>query len=103
MPHYTPFISQQVTLSKQISSKTPTVLRHIEQPVSIKAVIFHELCNFELGSQESVDVLIWIIVGFQQRDLKDSQNQGTDTFCRLPVMSAQCKTEKENYLDAGIL
>ena len=58
--------------------------------------------KFELGSQETMNVPIWIIIGFQQRDRQDSQNLNKDTFCRLPVTSAQCIIVKEKYPDAGI-
>ena len=50
-----------------------------------------------------MNVPVWIIIGFQQRDRQDSQNQSTDTFCRLPVVSAQAIIATENYPDAGIL
>ena len=33
---------------------------------------------------------IWIFIGFQQQDRQNSQNLNNDTFCRLPVVSAQC-------------
>ena len=46
---------------------------------------------------------VWIIIGFQQQDRQDSQNLNNDTFCRLPVVSAQCVIGTEKYPDAGIL
>ena len=55
----------------------------------MKEVNNQKLWNFELGSQESVIVPVWIILGFQQRDRQDSQNLNDDAFCRLPVASAQ--------------
>ena len=58
---------------------------------------------FELGSHENMNVLIWIIIGFQQRDMQNSQNLNNDTLCRLPVVSAQCIIGTEKYPDAGIL
>ena len=61
------------------------------------------LWNFELGSHENKKVLIWIIIGFQQRALQDSQTLNKDTFCRLPVVSAQCLIGTEKYPDAGLL
>ena len=42
-------------------------------------------------------------LGFQQRDKQYSQNLNNDTFCRLPVTSAQGLIGTENYLDAGII
>ena len=59
--------------------------------------------NVELGSQESMDVHIWIIIGFQQRDWQDSQYLDKDTFCGLPVTSAQCVIGTESFSDAGVL
>ena len=47
--------------------------------------------KFKLCSQESMNVPIWIIKGFQQRDSQDSQNLNINAFCRLPVPSAQFK------------
>ena len=61
------------------------------------------LLNFELGSQENMNVPIWIVIGFQQQDRKDSQNFNNDTFCRLPVVSAHCIIATEKYPDAGML
>ena len=57
---------------------------------------------FELGSQESMNVPIWIIIAFQQQDRQDSQNLNNVTFCRLPI-SAHCIIGKEEHPDAGIL
>ena len=59
--------------------------------------------QLRIGSPERMIVPIWIILGFQQRDRQDSQNLNFDTFCRLPVVSAQCIIGTENYPDAGIL
>ena len=103
VPHYTPSIQQQSILSKQILSRTPTELRYNERPVFLKEVKNQNLWNFELGSHENMNVPIWIIIGFQQRDRQDSQNLNNDTFCRLPVVSAQCIIGTEKYPDAGVL
>ena len=58
VPHYTPSIQQQVFLSEQILSKTPTDLRYIEQSVLMEELINQNLWNFELGSQENMKVPI---------------------------------------------
>ena len=50
IPHYTPSIQQQSTLSKQILSKTPTELRYVERSVFMKEVNNQNFWNFELGS-----------------------------------------------------
>ena len=102
IPHFTPS-KQQSILSKQILSKSPTELRYVERSVFMKQVNNQNVWNFELGSQENMNVPIWIIIGFQQQDRQDSQNLNNDTFCRLPVVSAQCIIGTEKYPDAGIL
>ena len=103
VPHYTPSIQQKSILSKQILSKTPTELRYVERPVFMKEVNNQNLWNFELGSQESMNVPIWIIIGFQQQDRQDSQNLNNDTCCRLPIVSVQCHICTEKYRDTGTL
>ena len=89
IPHYIPSISQQGIMSKQFLNETPTELRYVERSVFMKEVIDQNLWNFGMGSQENMNFLIWIIIGFQQQDRQDSQNLDNDTFCRLPVVSAQ--------------
>ena len=88
---------------EQIVNKTTTELTYIEQSVFMKEVNFRNLWKLELGSQESMNVPIWIIFGFQQQDKQDSQNLNNDTFCGLPVVSAQCVIGTEKYPDAGLL
>ena len=88
--YYTPSIQQQSLLSGQSLKRTPTELKIFERSVFLKEVNNQNLWNFELGSQESIKVPIWIFIGFRQRALQDSQNWNNDTFCRLPVVSAQC-------------
>ena len=103
IPHFTPSIQQQSILSKQILSRTPTELRYVERSVFIKQVNNQNVWNFELGRHENMNVPSWINIGFQQQDRQDSQNLNIDTFCRLPVVSAQCIIGTEKYPDAGIL
>ena len=90
VPHYTPSVPQQAMLSKQFLSKVPTELQHIETSVFMKEVKIQNLWTSELGTQEAINVPIWTIVGFQQKDRQGSQNLNSDTFYRPPVTSAQC-------------
>ena len=101
--HYTPSIQQQGILFKQILSKTPTELRYIELSVFLKEVNNRNLWKFELSSQENMSVSIWNILDFQQRAFQNSQSFNIDTFCRLPVTSAQCIIGTEKYPDGGVL
>ena len=102
VPHYNPSMQQNI-MSKQILNETPTEPRYAERSVFMKQVNNQNVWNFELGSQENMNVPIWVIIGFQQQDRQDSQNLNIDTFCRLPVISAQCIIGTEKYPDTGIL
>ena len=97
VPHYTPSIQQQGVSAKQISSKSHTVLKNVERSVFMKEVNNQKLWNFVLGSHENMNILIWIITRFQQRALQDSKNLNSDTFCRLPVTSAQLLSEFRKF------
>ena len=59
--------------------------------------------DFDLGVGEGIDVPIWIYVVFQQSDRQHDQNLKDDTFCRMPVTSAQCIIGTEKNTDSGIL
>ena len=101
VPLYTHSVQQQNLIMKQISDKIPTELKYV---VFMKEVNNQNLWNFELGSQfEVMNLPIWIIRGFQQRDRQNSQNLNKDTFCRLPFIRAHCIIGTEKYPDAGIL
>ena len=69
----------------------------------MKKVYYQNLWNFKLGSQESMNIPIWINIGFQQRKIQDSQNLVDDVFHRLPVTRAQCIFGTEKNQDAGKL
>ena len=53
VPQYTPSMSQQGIMSKQILNKTPTQLRYVERSVFMKEVNNQKLWNFALGSQKT--------------------------------------------------
>ena len=103
VPQYIPSMQQQAIMSKQILNKTPTELRYIERSIFVKEFGNQNIWNFELGSQESMNVPIWIIIRFQQQDGQDSQNWNNDIFFRLRVISAQCVIGTEKYPNAGII
>ena len=88
---------------KQIQNKIPTELRYVERSVFMKEVNTQNLWGFELGTQEGINVPIWIIVGFQQSDRQHDQNLNKDTFYRPPVTSAQCIIGTEKYPDSAVL
>ena len=45
---------------------------------------------------------VWIFKAFQQRIWQNPQSLKNDTFCRLPVNSAQCIIGLEKYPDADV-
>ena len=56
-----------------------------------------------IGDSQSINVHMFIIIGFQQQDRQSSQNLNNDSFCRLPIVSAHCEIGTEKYPDVGIL
>ena len=103
MPHYTVSMSQQAVLSNQIVNRIPTELQYTERSVFMKEVKTQNLWTFELGTQEGINVPIWIMIGFQQQERQNSQNENNDTFYRPSVTSAQCIIGTEKYPDSSIL
>ena len=103
VPHYTPSIEEQAILFKQIQRKTPTELQYPGRSIFETEVNTQSLRNFESGTQEGINVPIWIFVGFQQMDRKDSQNLNSDTFYRPPVTSAHVVIGTERYPHNSLL
>ena len=64
----------------------------------MREVNIQKLWNFELATHESMNLPIWIVIVFQQRDRQDSQNLNNYIFCRLPDNSAQCMFGTEKIL-----
>ena len=103
VPHYSPNLEEYNKLMNQIKKNTPTQLNYVERSVFMKEVNTQNLWSFELGTQEGINVPIWIFVAFQQNDRQNDQNLNNDTFYRPLVTSAQCIIGTENYPDSGIL
>ena len=103
VPQYTPSMQQQILLSKQILSKTPTEINYPERSVFMKEANTQKFLTFELGTQEGINIPTWVFVAFQQNDRQHDQNLNNDTFVRLPVISAQVVIRTERYPDSGIL
>ena len=103
VPHYSPNLEQYNKLMTQIKKNTPTQHNYIERSVFMKEVNTQSLWTFELGSQEGINVPIWIFIDFQQNDRENDQNLNNDTFYRPLVTSAQCIIGTEKYPDSGIL
>ena len=103
VPHCSPNLEEYTKLMTHIKKNTSTLLHYPERSVFMKEVNTQNLWNFELGTQEGINVPIWIFVAFQQSDRQNSQNENNDTFCRPLVTSAQCIIGTEKYPDSGIL
>ena len=103
VPHYTVDLEEYNKLMTQIKKNTPTLLHYIERSVFVKELNTQNLWTFELGTQECINVPIWIFVAFQQSDRQNDQNLNNDTFYRPPVTSAQCIIGTEKYPDSAIL
>ena len=103
IPHYTPSLDQYRVLMKQIVDKTPTQLRYPDRSVFMKEVNTQNFWTFELGTQEGISIPVWIFIVFRQYDREHDQNINNDTFCGLPVTSAQCIIGTQKYPNSAIL
>ena len=103
VPHYSLNLEEYNKLMTRIKKNSPTLLHYPERSVFMKEVNTQNLWTFELGTQEGINVPIWIFVAFQQNDRQNDQNLNNDTFVRLPTISAQCIIGTEKYPDSSIL
>ena len=103
IPYYTPSLEQESILMKQIKNKIPTELHYVERSVFMQEVKNQKVWQFQTGVEESINTPIYIIFRFQQQGRENSQNPNNDTFCRLPVTSAQCIIGTEKYPGSAIL
>ena len=90
VPHYTASISNNKLLLEHIVSKAPTELSYTERSSYMKDVTTENKWNFELVVGDVIDIPIYVIVGFMQRDQFNQQHRNNDTFCRRSVINAQC-------------
>ena len=103
VPHYSTNLEEYTKLMTQFIKNAPTLLHYPERSNFMREVNTQNLWTFELGSQEGINVPIWIFVAFQQNDRQNDQNLNNDTFYRPLVTSAQCIIGTEKYPDNGIL
>ena len=80
VPHYSANLEEYNKLMTQIKKNAPTLLHYLERSVFMKEVNTQNLWTFELGTQEGINVPIWIFVAFQQNDRQNNQNLNNDTF-----------------------
>ena len=64
VPHYTPSLGEYNKLLTQIKQKTPTNLHYPERTVFMKEVNTQNFWTFELGTQEGINLPIWMFVFF---------------------------------------
>ena len=96
-------LPKKLNCLKQIRSKTPTELQYTERSILMKQVNRKSFRNLELGSQEGINVPLWIFVGFQKMDRQYSQTLNGDTFYRPPVARAHIVIGTERYPDKCFL
>ena len=80
-----------------------TELQYPERSVFRRQVNTQIFWTFELGTQEGINISIWMFTVFRRSDREHDQNLNNDTFCRLPVTNAQCIIGTERYPDSAIL
>ena len=78
VPHYIPSLEEYNKLQIQLKQKTPTNHYSPERSVFMKEVNTQNFWTFELGTQEGVNVSIWIYVAFQHHDRQHDQTLNND-------------------------
>ena len=68
----------------------------------MKEVTTENVWTFELDVGDGVDILIYVIVRFMQRDKFNQHYKNIDTFYGPCVVNAQCIIRIEKCPDAGI-
>ena len=80
VPPYTRSMLNYNLMMDHIVSKTPIELTYIERSSYMKDVTTENNWIFELGVKDAIDIPIYVIVGFMQRDQIYQQHQKNDTF-----------------------
>ena len=63
---YSLYLREYNKLMNQITKNSPALLHYPERSVFMKEVNTQNLWTFELGTQEGINVPIWVFVAFQQ-------------------------------------
>ena len=88
--HYTPNLSYQKLLLGHIVSRAAKELSDNKRSSYMKGVNTEKNWTFELGVGDGIDIPIYVIVGFMQRDQFNQQHQINDTFYRPSAVNAHC-------------
>ena len=77
--HYTPSVTNHKLMLGRMVSKAPTELSKIKRSSYVEDVTTENNCTFELGAVDGIEIPIYVIVGFMQRDQFNQQHQYNDT------------------------
>ena len=105
IPHYVPSLENQQLVMDQLLNKAQTELFYTERTVFRKDVNTNNSWTFELGNsggEAAQSTPTFVIVGFQARNIIDSQIHDNAVFDRLPISNAVCKIGSEKYPDDGL-
>ena len=100
VPHYTPSVSNQKLMLGHIVSKAATELSYFKRSSCMNDVTTENNWTCELGVGDGIDIPVYVIVVFLQRDQFDQQRQNNDTLYRLSVVNAQCIIGSKKFPDA---
>ena len=93
IPHYVPSLENQQLVMDQLLNKAQTELFYTERTVFRKDANTNNSWTFELGNsggEAAQSTPTFVIVGFQARNIIDSQTHDNAVFDRLPISNAVC-------------
>ena len=79
-----------------IASETATELSYIKRSSYMKDVTSEKNWTFELGVGDSIDVPIYVKVGFMLRDQFSQQHQNVDTYYKPSLVNPNVFLEMKN-------
>ena len=94
VPPYIPNISNQKLMLEPIVTRAATELSYINRSFYMKEVTTENNWNFELGVGAGIDILIYVIVEFMQRNQFNQQRQQNDRF---PISETKCSKCSKSY------
>ena len=102
VPLYTPNLSNRKIMLGHIVSETATESSYINGSSYMKDVTTENSWTFELSVGDGIDIPIYVIVGFMQRDHFNRKHQKNVAFYGPSVVISQIISGSEIFPDAGI-
>ena len=104
VPHYTPSEPSQLFISDLMLKKEPINQYYVERSSYSKPVTTNSNFQFVLGVESSIEIPIYIIIGFQSAERSGpNQLQNNAIFDNLDIVQTSCKIGSVRYPDTPFI